>query len=316
MEEVTETKVVGDIFNNKGNKNAMILSRVNQSVGVTSSMLSTCSEVTLGIFYINVLLLLYETVFIKKLLFNSDAWSALSVTNIKSLEVAQTKCLKRIMKVASSTPNSFTLIELGVLPIKYEIEIKQLVFIHHILNLETIDPVRALYDEMLQYPFANNWARNVNQLRQTYSLPHDDEEIAKQSPDEWKKTVKMKVVYEAHKELLQMCKSKKKTSSLSFSAKFDPQPYLISYTTKIAISIFKIRGKSTNCLANRGSNENCRLCGLEPEDQEHVLNCEQIRNGGRVLSLHSLQNEVLTNDEVVKEIAERFLEFQEKIEGL
>ena len=60
----------------------------------------------------------------------------------------------------------------------------------------------------------------------------------------------------------------------------------------------------------------CRLCGLEPEDQDHVLNCVQIRKGGRELCLNKIQNEVVINDEEVTEIAERFLEFQEKIEGL
>jgi hypothetical protein len=173
-----------------------------------------------------------------------------------------------------------------------------------------------MYQQQLQYPFEKNWATNNQELRRFYGLSTDDCEISVLSETEWRGIVKKVVRRYAHNVLLQDCQNKKKTQNISFSDYFVTQQYLTSYPTKVALTIFKVRSRSTNCLANRGSSDACRLCGYVAEDQEHVLNCEQIRNGGRELSLRSVELEVPVDEEVVAEIAERFLLFQEKIEEL
>ena len=314
MAEIEETTILGDIFNNKGNKNSLVEFRATKSKGVIVNMLATCSEVTFGIFYFIVMMLLYKVIFIPTLLFNADAWSKLTKANWKCLEVVQMKCLKRIMKVATSTPNSFILLELGLLPIKCEVNIKRLIFIHHIINLLPSDPVRTMYDQMLEYPFSNNWATMVNALRKEYGLPNDDK-IAPQSYQTWKNTVKKQVTEKAYHDLINDCKLGSKTSSISFPTSFERQPYLAHYPVKISISIFKIRARSTNCLANRGdSGSSCRLCGMDTETQIHVLNCHKIRNNGGELTLDKLTNgTVPINDEEVVEIAERFNKFEQLI---
>ena len=42
-------------------------------------------------------------------------------------------------------------LELGILPIQYEIEKKQLVFLKRILDRENDDPIKMSYHEMLKY---------------------------------------------------------------------------------------------------------------------------------------------------------------------
>ena len=154
----------------------------------------------------------------------------------------------------------------------------------------------------------------VNALRKEYGLPNDDI-IASQSYQMWKNTVKKRVTEKAYHDLINDCKLGSKTSSISFPNSFEHQPYLAHYPVKISISIFKIRGRSTNCLANRGDSESCcRLCGMDTETQVHVLNCHKIRNNGGELTLDKLINgTVPINDEDVVEIAERFNKFEHLI---
>ena len=68
-------------------------------------------------------------------------------------------------------------------------------------------------------------------------------------------------------------------------------------------------------MTNRGSHEKCRLCGTEEETQEHVINCECVREGGRIMSLQTVQDfDVECNgSEDVVEIATRFLKFEKAI---
>ena len=62
----------------------------------------------------------------------------------------QLKMLKRIVGVASSTSNAFIYLELGVLPIDYEIEKRQIMFLYRILQLKPTDPVYNLFCEMVK----------------------------------------------------------------------------------------------------------------------------------------------------------------------
>ena len=56
LDEVKDAKVLGDVFNNKGDNTTMIPKRVNMSRGVTNNMLATCNEVTIGSHRIEVLI--------------------------------------------------------------------------------------------------------------------------------------------------------------------------------------------------------------------------------------------------------------------
>ena len=315
LNEVTETKIVGDIYNRKGNKDALVAGRISDMKGVVASMFATCSEVTCGIDYMHVMLLLYKTVYVPSMLTNADAWSNLSPKNFEDLERAQRKCLKRILKTASSTPNSILYLEMGILPMKFEIHIKQLIFLHQILSLADDDPVKLMYQQQHEYPYEKNWATNNRELRIFYELPTDDNDIAVLSKGQWSGRVKKVVRCYAHEMLLRECHDKKKTQNISFPDHFTTQQYLTSYSPKVALTIFKIRARSTNCLTNRGSHEKCRLCGTEEETQEHVINCECVREGGRIMSLQTVQDfDVECNgSEDVVEIATRFLKFEKAI---
>ena len=80
------------------------------------------------------------------------------------------------MEVPKSTPVAALYLELGILPIKYEIEIKQLLFHNCILDKEADDPVLLSYQEMLEFSSEANW-KNLSCLRQAYKLPLNDTNI-------------------------------------------------------------------------------------------------------------------------------------------
>ena len=117
----------------------------------------------------------------------------------------------------------------------------------------------------------------------------------------------------AQASLLAEANSKKKTCDLTFPTKFTPQNYLLSYRSDVATVIFKLRGRSVNCLANRGSDGVCRLCGHTKETQEHAINCPEIVDGGEFLNLNSLYGDVPLDDVKIREIVFRFLLYEEKL---
>ena len=54
------------------------------------------------------------------------------------------------MEVPNSIPVAVTFLELGILPIRYETEKRQLLFLKRILSRETCDPLLVIYEQMLR----------------------------------------------------------------------------------------------------------------------------------------------------------------------
>ena len=183
----------------------MILERTKKAVG-TIEFFSLSKEAIFGKYQISNQMMLYKTVFLPKLLYNCETWTSLSDNDFSNLQKAQLNYLRRMMEVPRSTPIHGTFLELGILPIQFEIEQRQLI------------PVLEIYKEMFKYDTERNWANMATCLRKKYDLPLNDTNIAKLAKSQWKCIVKKNKFNErvAFNYLLSSCLSNKKTSYLSY----------------------------------------------------------------------------------------------------
>ena len=68
----SSTSSLGDVFNDKGDNTALCKDRADKAVGIIIELFSICKEVNFGKFKISNLLMLYQSVFIPRLIYN---WS-------------------------------------------------------------------------------------------------------------------------------------------------------------------------------------------------------------------------------------------------
>ena len=67
--------------------------------------------------------------------------------------------------------------ELDILPIKYEIEIRQHMFLKRILDKKRDDPCLLACNDMLEFENVTDWANNVLGSRRIYNLPLNSDNI-------------------------------------------------------------------------------------------------------------------------------------------
>ena len=94
---------------------------------------------------------------------------------MKQLKVIQMKMIKRVFNLPTSSPNSFLLLELGILPIEAEVYKRQLMYLHRILNLPQDDPVRLMFENLVAFDQdgeENLWSQ-IKPLLSKYELPDD-----------------------------------------------------------------------------------------------------------------------------------------------
>ena len=264
---------LGDPINNKGTNSDLIADRQQRGTSAMIRIEVLVKETGLGIYTINVHLLLYHSLFLSCVLFNSQVWRNLTETELKTLETLQGRCLKKIVEAPQSTCNSFTYLEFGVVPIRFIIQKNQLMFLHHIVHLEEDDPVKLMWKNMKILEEECNWWSNVRVLMTKYGISLQDAE--EKSRESFKKLVKEKIHEVALVELSKDCKDKKKTSALSFTV-LKPQDYLNHLYPTQAKIIFQCRSKTLDIKAHRSykyKDKLCRKCGDDEETVQHVANC-------------------------------------------
>ena len=240
------------------------------------SINSIMAETDVGYHKISVSLLLYQSLFLSTMLFNSQTWSKLRKKDMEELKTIQLKLLKRIIGVAKSTCNAFIFLELGVLPIEFEIRKRQLMFLHRIVNLEVSDPVFQMFENLVRMnnEGETNWWTDVEKLLEKY-IGKGVWEVKEMSKGEYRSLVNSSIEKAALEELITECKSKKKTSSLTYES-LKTQEYLKKLYPNQARVIFKCRSQTLDLKSHSTYKYNdltCRRCCQEDETLEHIINC-------------------------------------------
>ena len=68
-----------------------------------------------------------------------------------TLQTSQLTYLRNVLEVSKATPIVAMYLEHGILPVRYEIEMRQLLFLEYILDKKHDDPCLLTYNEMLKF---------------------------------------------------------------------------------------------------------------------------------------------------------------------
>ena len=94
----------------------------------------------------------------------------MKIQDIQKLKILQMKFLKRTLQTHTSTSNYVVNLELGIIPIKQEMDLRKLVFLHHIVSLEENDPVKKLYNQQGRFKNEQNSYNEIVSLKQIYKI--------------------------------------------------------------------------------------------------------------------------------------------------
>ena len=121
IERTNEYKYLGWWFNEKNNADRQMEELESKLDYMVREVLSTGSWNKVGTCDAQIQLMLYKRVIVPTLTYNMETASNFRENDFKRLEKMQGKCLRRICKMPESTPYWGILIELGVVPIEYEV---------------------------------------------------------------------------------------------------------------------------------------------------------------------------------------------------
>ena len=105
MEGVTHDTYLGDVISGDGRNTRNINKRISRGIGISSQIMNLLRDICLGKHYIEIALLLRESMFVNSVLTNAEIWYLLRKEEIKQLEDLDRTLLRKIMNVPFSTPS-------------------------------------------------------------------------------------------------------------------------------------------------------------------------------------------------------------------
>ena len=190
METVTEDLYLGDVISGDGKNKKNIEKRISKGLGIISQIMNLLEVICFGHYYIEIALLLRESMFINGILNNSEVWYGLTKSDISEFEDLDRLLLRRILKAPISTPQEALYLELGLIPIGIIIQAKRIKFLHYLLSRKETEMIHQFFTAQWFNPSRGDWTETVKLDLEEFDIPVNLEEIKAKSKYTFKKEVK------------------------------------------------------------------------------------------------------------------------------
>ena len=316
LEEVNFYKYLGYVLM----ANLSCKDNMQHKRGLIEAALATCMAVAshevLHHITLETLLQLYNTCIVQIILHGTEMWTE---SSYDSLEQLQTKCLKRLLKIPTSTPNPATVFEFGNLPIQILVERRQLGFYHKLKSSPNslAGKILAIQEESLpERP--HSWANHIHKVLNKYELVYV-EGITK---DGWKHLMRKPTNLHGNVVVTdQAGKLSKMSRLLGSKNQIRREEYITSLPLFKARLLFKARCRMLNLKNNFRSNSPdllCELCHTELEDDDHLFDrCPVLEPERSTLQIR--RDELFENDtplERMSVIADFLIHVEKKLRKL
>ena len=164
IKSVGVARYLRDQFISKGNYVDLCKERVGRAKGSTFQLIALCHEVEFGTRQREIMLILYQSVFLSQLIYNCESWSKMTDKDYQALQSAQLLYLRSVMEVPCRTPIAALFLELGILPIQFEIEKRQFLFLTCILNMDFDNSLQLVYNDNSSMSLKKNWTNDMSEL--------------------------------------------------------------------------------------------------------------------------------------------------------
>ena len=155
------------------------------------------------------------------------------------------------MDCDGNTSNVFKYLELGIIPVRFEIMKRTILFLHYLLQQDKTSMVHKVLQATLQNPIKNDFGETCKKYMKSLELNIPIEEFGKLSKWKAKTLLRKKTSKAALKYLLEEKEKQIKLASLEYD-KLEIHKYLVqeNRNTEVSKIIFKARSLTSICIDN------------------------------------------------------------------
>ena len=282
MEVKQEQLYLGDLISADGSQTKNVQLRRSKGFGIINQIMQILESTYFGKYFFEVAMVLRDSLFLSSLLLNSEAWVNYSEKDVRILEQCDEILLTKVLDCDANTSNAIKYLDLGILPIRFEIMRRKLSFLQYILLQDKKSMIHQVLKATCDNTVKNDFVQICKKYLKALDIDHSFEEIAKLSKSAFKKLLKEKSKVAAFQYLSGEKLKQKKICNIEYQ-KLDIQEYLLNGDRNVNVSkfIFKARSKTVDIKMQKKWKYDdilCSGCGENEETGEEILSCKSFGN--------------------------------------
>ena len=154
---------LGDIISNDGKNSLNIKSRVSKGLGIVSQIFNVLEQLNFGNHFIEIGLILRESMLINGILTNGEVWYNMTKGDIKELDKVDLLYLQKLLKVPKSTPREAIFLELGIQPIQSILKQRRLNYLYYLIQRNQNSMLYKFFIAQYYNPSPGDWCNQIKE---------------------------------------------------------------------------------------------------------------------------------------------------------
>ena len=291
--------------------------RSNKGIGTTNQIMGILESTYFGKYYFEVAMVLRDSLLLSSLLLNSEAWVNYTEKDVRILEKCDEILLSRILDCDANTSNALKYLELGIVPVRFEIMRRKLGFLQYILKQEKDSMMFQVFNATCENSVKNDFVFTCKKYLETLKIKLTYEEIENMSKFSFNKMLKEKIKIAAFCYLKCEQSKQEKIKDITYS-KLEMQEYLADGDRNINLArqIYKARGQILDIKLQKRwkySDKLCTGCNLVEESGEEILKCKSIGENEDGITYDCFFSDLVENQVSVAKLMMKKLEIRRKL---
>ena len=325
MKDSKQERYLGDQLSSSAKVKDTIDDRVAKGFGIVSDILAILDEIPLGQYRLEMGLKLRQAMFLNGVLFNSEAWHAVTSDDLKPLARVDESLLRSLLNSHPKAPLEFLYLETGSIPISNIISSRRMMYLRTLLRREEEELTLRILREQQKNTSTGDFAELVRDDFARNNLNYNEEMIKGTKENDYKALIRKHVRETAFKELKIKQEPHSKVNTIVYE-KLETQPYLVSsaFSNEDVGVLSNLRSHTTRGVRSNfqqmyRNNLSCPLKCWSPNDtpirdtQEHLLACSKLNLDTQTVVQGNIKYEnIYGNVDDQKAIVNIFKELLEK----
>ena len=235
----------------------------------------------LGPYLFSKAVVLRDSMLVGTLLSCSEVWYGVTEDDLSRLEQADKGFWCSLVEIARTVPYELVCLELGVLPLRFIIMRRRLVYLQHVLKENETSLIKSFLITQMKSLKRKDWGKTVLENLKYLEIKNTFEEIKEMSEKKYKEIIKLKILEKAFCYLIQKnTKRNGKGKNIRYNT-LRMQNYLCSEDENITNEerkfIFQLRTKIDFKIKSHFRKMHidiiCDGCRIEVSTTRHTLEC-------------------------------------------
>ena len=191
-------RYLGDVITDDAKMDENIKMRKDKGIGIANGIISILKEVSFGVYYFEMGMLFRNSMLLSGILFNTESMCSISENHLNMLEDADKYLLRQLFNTNIGTPIESFYIELSILPVKYLVKGRRLMYYWTMLQKTENELVKRVVVAQKEFPGRKiDWVQQVSADLEFCDIRYEENEIKSMKQEAFRKVVGEKIKFKA-----------------------------------------------------------------------------------------------------------------------